>query len=156
MRRKDREVTDLNEIKKIILNTKILHLALFDDDYPYIVPLHYGWDFTSGKLSFYMHCAKEGHKLDLIHKNPSVCVEIENDIKLISAKEDPCKYGSTYSSIIARGKIEIITDEDEKIFALKNLMKHQTEKDFEFNHQMISCVEVLKFTADSFTAKARK
>lgn len=156
MRRTDREVTDLNEIKQIIENTKILHLALFDGDYPYIVPLHYGWDFADGKLNFYMHCAKEGHKLDLISQNPSACVEIENDIELVSGGEVPCKYGSTYSSVIARGKVHIVTDEDEKIAALKNLMKHQTGRDFEFNSQMVSSVEVLQFTADSFSAKVRK
>ena len=40
MRRKDREVTNIIEILQIIEKAKVLHLALFDADYPYIVPLH--------------------------------------------------------------------------------------------------------------------
>lgn len=43
MRRKDREITDINEILNMIDKTKILHLGLFDKGYPYIVPLHYGY-----------------------------------------------------------------------------------------------------------------
>ena len=39
MRRKDREVTNIIEILQIIEKAKVLHLALFDADYPYIVPL---------------------------------------------------------------------------------------------------------------------
>ena len=63
MRRKDREVTNIDEIKQIIERAKILHLGLFDSEYPYIVPLHYGYEFTEEKLVFYLHSAKEGHKL---------------------------------------------------------------------------------------------
>ena len=74
MRRKDREVTNIIEILQIIEKAKVLHLALFDADYPYIVPLHYGYEYTEGILIFYMHCAKEGHKLDLIRSNPNVCI----------------------------------------------------------------------------------
>ena len=38
MRRKDREITDFNEIMKIIDKCDTCRLALFDDDFPYIVP----------------------------------------------------------------------------------------------------------------------
>ena len=34
MRRKDREVTNIIEILQIIEKAKVLHLALFDADYP--------------------------------------------------------------------------------------------------------------------------
>ena len=54
MRRKDREVTNIIEILQIIEKAKVLHLALFDADYPYIVPLHYGYEYTEGILIFYM------------------------------------------------------------------------------------------------------
>ena len=43
-----------------------------DGGYPYAVPLSYAWD--SGKLLF--HCARSGHKLDAVKRNPkaSFCV----------------------------------------------------------------------------------
>ena len=62
MRRKDREITDREQILEILKNAKILRLGLFDDVYPYVVPLHYGFTFRDGKLAFYAHGAQEGLK----------------------------------------------------------------------------------------------
>ena len=156
MRRKDREVTNIDEIKQIIERAKILHLGLFDSEYPYIVPLHYGYEFTEEKLVFYLHSAKEGHKLDLIRVNPNVCIEMECDVNLVSGGEVPCKYGATFSSVIGRGRAEVLDDVQEKIKGLALLMKNQTGQEFTINEQMASTVEVIKVVVDEFTAKARR
>jgi len=154
MRRIDREVTDINEILKIVDKAKILHLGLFDTEYPYIVPLHYGYEYKDGNLIFYMHVAKEGYKLDLIRRNQNVCVELECDIELIPGDDIPCKYGSTFASVIGRGYAEILKDEQEKIDGLKLLMMNQTGREFEIDERMASTVEILKVTVHSFTAKS--
>ncbi len=123
MRRKDREVTNIIEILQIIEKAKVLHLALFDADYPYIVPLHYGYEYKEGILIFYMHCAKEGHKLDLIRSNPNVCIEVESDVELISGGDVACKYGASFASVIGRGRAELTEDVQEKIRGLSLFMK---------------------------------
>ena len=156
MRRKDREITNQEDMLQIIENAQILRLALFDDDYPYIVPMHYGYTLDNSKIIFYMHSAKEGHKLDLISKNPNVCLEVESDMEIVSGGDVPCKYGATFSSIIAKGKAEIVEDVDEKIEGLKLLMVHQVNKDFEINEQMANMVCAIKVTVEQITAKARK
>ena len=155
MRRKDREITDLNEIIQIIDKAKYLHLGLLDGEYPYIVPLHYGYELIDDKLVFYTHGAREGHKLDLIKTNPKVCVELECDVELVSGGENPCKYGSAYASVIGRGKAEIVTDESEKIKGLTLLMKNQTGRDFTFDSHMAAAVTVLKIIVGEYTAKSR-
>ena len=66
MRRKDREIVDLHKIEQILARARYLHLGMFDDEYPYIVSLHYGYKLDGKKLTFYVHCAKEGHKLDCL------------------------------------------------------------------------------------------
>ena len=38
MRRSDREITDLGEILSIINDCKVIHLAMFDDGEPYLLP----------------------------------------------------------------------------------------------------------------------
>ena len=43
MRRRDREVTELNEIIHILDSGKVLHLGLVDQGKPYIVPMNYGY-----------------------------------------------------------------------------------------------------------------
>ena len=84
IKRKDREITDKKEIQEIIKKAKILHLGLIDDNYPYIVPLHYGFEYCDENDSFvfFMHGAKKGHKIDLIKNAPNVFVEIETDVVL--------------------------------------------------------------------------
>ena len=77
MRRKDREILDLDKIESIIAGARYMHLGMFDENYPYVVPLHYGYEMKDGKLTFYVHGAKEGHKLDCLRKNDHVFVEID-------------------------------------------------------------------------------
>ena len=155
MRRKDREITDINEILEIVAKTDVLHLGLFDGDYPYVVPLHYGYEYADGTLTFYMHGAKEGHKIDLINANPNVCVELENDVELIPG-DVACTYGSSFASVIGRGTASIVTDEEEKIKGLKLLMLNQTGREFEFNSKMASTVAIIKVTLEDYSAKARR
>ncbi|MDY0282051.1 MAG: pyridoxamine 5'-phosphate oxidase family protein [Salinivirgaceae bacterium] len=156
MRRKDREVTDITDILRIVHEAKILHLALFDTGYPYIVPLHYGYEVLDGKLVFYMHSAKEGYKLDLIKKDQRACVELECNVDLISGGESPCRYGSAYASVIAKGIASIVDDEQEKIHGLGLLMENQTDRHFTIDGNMAKSVVVIKVVSDSFTAKAKQ
>ena len=54
MTRREREVTDINDILQIINETKILHLGLSDEGWPYVVPMNYGYEYVDGKLTFYV------------------------------------------------------------------------------------------------------
>ena len=60
MRRKDREISDFNEIVKIVKNCESCVIALNDDGYPYVVPLNFGMDIENGQMVLYFHCAQEG------------------------------------------------------------------------------------------------
>lgn len=155
MRRKDREVTNIDEIMRIVENAKILHLGLFDSEFPYVLPLHYGCEYTDGSLIFYLHSAKEGHMLDLIRTNPNACVEMECDVELVSGGDVPCNYGAEFSSVIGRGHAEVVDNLQEKIKGLSLLMKNQTGRDFSIDEQMASTVAVIKIVVSEFTAKSR-
>ena len=52
MRRKDREIVDLHKIEQILARARYLHLGMFDDEYPCIVSLHYGYKLDGNKLTF--------------------------------------------------------------------------------------------------------
>ena len=52
MRRKDREITDFDEMMKIIAKCDTCRLALFDDEFPYIVPLNFGTDVEEGNFIY--------------------------------------------------------------------------------------------------------
>lgn len=154
MTRREREVTDINEILSILDKCKVLHLGMVDGDEPYVVPMNYGYEYENGALTLYLHGAKKGRKIDIIQKNPKVFFEMDCDITPFEG-DIACRYGITYASIMGKGIAEITEDVEEKKKALSVLMKTQTGKDFEFEDKMVAFVNVIKITASSFTAKRR-
>lgn len=155
MRRQDREVTDMKEILWIVDKAKILHLGMMEEKYPYVIPMHFGYAYEQGRLVFYLHCAREGHKLDVLRKNPNVCVELETDVELVPGGDVPCQYGAAFASVIGRGTAELVEEEEEKIKGLKLLMKNQTQRDFSFDSKMAATVAVIKIVTEEVTAKRR-
>lgn len=83
-----------------------------DDGYPYAVPLSYVYD--GGAI--YFHCAREGHKLDAIRRNPkaSFCVIDQDQVV-------PEEYTSYFRSVIAFGTVRVLEGEGEKRSAIEKL-----------------------------------
>ena len=152
--RREREVTDINEIRGILDRAKIVRVGMVDNGKPYVVPMNYGYVLEDGKLTLYLHGAKRGRKLDVLRKNPNVFIELDTDIVPFEGRT-ACHFGVCYSSVMGEGKAEIIEDADGKKQALTILMKTQTGKDFVFDDQMVSVVTAIKITLDQFTAKKR-
>ena len=155
MRRKDREITDLGEIEAILKKARVLRLGLVDGNVPYVVPLHYGYTLEDGRLTLYMHGAKEGRKLDLIRANPNAFVEIDADVALISGGENACAYGAAFASVMGGGKAVIVEDAAEKLRGLHVLMRTQTGRAFPITEQMAAGVAVIRVDVEAFTAKRR-
>lgn len=101
MTRREREVTDINDILQIINETKILHLGLSDEGWPYVVPMNYGYEYVDGKLTFYLHGATKGYKFDVLEKNPKVSFALETDMIPFEGKV-ACQYGMAYRSVMGR------------------------------------------------------
>ena len=153
MRRKDREITDFNEIIEIIKKCDVCRIALNDEDFPYIVPLNFGLDIQGEQVFFYFHAAMEGKKLDLIAKDNRATFEMDCDHNFILYEEQmSCTMG--YASVIGHGTIETVKDED-KYEALKILMRQYHAEDFKFNTDMIKVTTVLKMTVTDMTGKRR-
>lgn len=154
MTRRELEVTDKMQIIDILDKCSILHLGLVDGDEPYVVAMNYGYTMEDEKLTLYLHAATEGYKLDLIRANPKVFFEMECDVVPFTGKS-ACKYGTSYSSIMGRGRAEILEDVEEKKQAMSILMKTQTGEDFTFNDKLVSVVSVIKISVSEYTAKCR-
>jgi nitroimidazol reductase NimA-like FMN-containing flavoprotein (pyridoxamine 5'-phosphate oxidase superfamily) len=145
MRKKDKEITGINDKLAIIKKCKVCRVGLSDNNKPYIVPLNYGHDFENNTLTLFFHGAKEGRKPDIIKNNNNACFEVDCDNQLIEA-EKACKYNYAFKSIIGFGKIFLLEDTNEKIDGLSKIMKHQTGKDdvFIFSPEEIKKVAVYK------------
>ena len=154
MTKRERQVTDLSEIARILEAGKVLHLGLAVDNEPYVVPMNYGHTFEDGKLTLYLHSALRGRKLDMIRANPRVFFEIDCDRMPFDGKL-PCQYGMVYSSLMGRGTATLVEDVEEKIRAMVHLMKTQTGKDFTFDEKLVSIVAVIRIDVEEYTAKHR-
>lgn len=154
MTRRELEITDINEIVKIIEKAKVLHLGLVDDGMPYIVPMNYGFTMEDGKLTLYMHSAVKGYKIDVIRKNPVCCFELECDVEPFDG-DKPCMNGTSYSSVMGRGKIEFIEGDQAREDAMNAFMKTQRGTTHEFTPKMLSAVAMLRIDVSEYTAKRR-
>lgn len=152
MRRKDREILELDKIKDILDECKVCRIGMHDDGEIYIVPMNFGYSFENDKLILYFHCAKDGRKINILNKNNKVGFEMDCKHKLIES-EIPCKNSFKYASIIGKGEVIFIGNTDEKIQAFNIIMNHQTKKQFQFSHEMVKTVTMFKVYSENFTCK---
>ena len=67
--------------------------------------------------------------------------------------EEACDYSFSFVSIIGNGEISIVEDVNEKIAALKHLMRHETKRDFEIDSAMADKVAIFRLEVLYFTGK---
>ena len=154
MTKRERQVTDPEQILHILDTAKVVHLGLSVNDEPYVVPMNYGYTMEEGKLTLYLHSAVRGKKLDMIRANSKVFFEIDCDRMPFEGRV-PCQYGMVYSSIMGRGTATLVEDAEGKKQAMTILMKTQTGKDFSFNDRLVSIVTVIRIDVSEYTAKHR-
>ena len=154
MTKREFQITDTEQIRAILDTAKVLRLGLAVDNEPYVVPLNYGYTLEDGCLTFYMHSAVKGKKLDMIRTNPNVYFELDCGLIPFEGKV-ACQYGLSYSAVMGRGKATLLEDPEQKMEAMSILMKSQTGKDFVFNERLVSIVAVIRLEVTEFTAKYR-
>lgn len=148
MRRKDKEITDRVEIEAILERNNICRLAMFDSEYPYIVPLCYGYE--DGCL--YFHGFAGGMKLDLVRANPHVTFEVEEGLQ-VTTDPDPCEWSVKYRSVIGRGVAEILEDGPEKRAGLDIVVKAFAGRTLDFPPSAMGAVTVVKIRVKEMTGR---
>lgn len=69
---------------------------------------------------WYFHCALEGDKLDAIAAHPEVCLSAVSKCRPTVGPKDG-SFTLQYQSAVAFGNAELVTDEAEKILALRTI-----------------------------------
>ena len=111
MRRKDREIKELEEMLAVMRRAEVCHLALNDaDGYPYVLPLNFGMEERDGRVVLYFH--REGRS--------AVAVDTKHQLQYFEEK-GYCTYA--YESVLGRGRLRLLAEE-EKAVALAALMEH--------------------------------
>jgi len=95
------------EIEDLLHAQVIARIALVDGEKPYVIPISYGYDGV-----YVYGFTKEGLKMDILRKNPNVCLEVENTENI-----------ANWQSVLAWGKFEELKSDPERAQALEVLSK---------------------------------
>lgn len=151
MRRKDRE---MDEKFAFYVTDKCDYAVLSmvtPEGFPYCIPITIARD---GNV-IYFHSAMEGFKVDVLRNNPNICMSCVGDT---NKPED--KFTTEFESSIIRGQSSEVTDDTEKIHALKLIcQRHSPNNMYNFSkaaEKSLPRTGVWKITIDSITGKRKK
>ena len=155
MRRKDRQINEIEDIEQIISGSDVCRVAFADNNIPYIVTMNFG--YRGGvQPCFYFHCANEGRKIEMLGKNGYVCFSLDKGHELYSG-ENGCDWGMKFSSVVGYGNISVINDRDEKISGLNCIMSHYSDKkNFSYDERVLINTSVLRLDVEEMTGKRKK
>lgn len=157
MRRKEREITEKEEIKRLTAACGVCSLAFNGEEYPYVVPVNFGELWDGEQMVLYIHGAGEGTKIERMNRDSCVafCMYAGEELKLQSPA---CGSTMLYSSVCGSGRLQLVEDAGEKLRGLECIMRHFDEKteQFEFNEKAVERTAVLKLTVEQYTAKSNR
>lgn len=147
--RRSRQLLSQQDAEEILSRaTSGVLSVLGDDGYPYGVPLSYV--YHEGRI--YFHGARAGHKLDAIRAcaKASFCVVDQDQVV-------PQEYTTYFRSVIAFGRVQELTDAQEKRAALDVLAAryypgHEEERAAAIDREFPAAA-VLVFTIEHMTGK---
>jgi nitroimidazol reductase NimA-like FMN-containing flavoprotein (pyridoxamine 5'-phosphate oxidase superfamily) len=149
VRRKDKDITDIQLIEKILKEAEVIRIAMVDEGMPYLVAMNYA--YADGFI--YMHSAKEGRKIDILKKNNKVAFQVDKDVELLLTRE-ACRCSTKYLSVFGTGYTTFIDEKEEKKQALDALMTRYTEGlNFEYPSEVLERTLVIKVSIETMTGK---
>ena len=149
VRRQDR-LLDFNRAFELLNNNEYGFLALGGDE-GYGLPIN----FVLADDCIYFHCAPEGEKLNRISKNNKACfctVGYTNPL--------PSKFSTEYESVMVFGKIEIVTDDGERMKALEYIIDKYSpefkEKGKMYAGKSFGRTAILRIDIERVSGKSKK
>lgn len=138
-------------IERTIAKCKVCFVGLADaDGTPYVLPMNFG--YKDGVI--YLHSAQEGRSLDILKKNPKICITFSTDHALaFQHPEVACSYRMKAKSVIAWGNVRFEEDFDRKVEALDIIMKQYSDKDFKYSDPAVRNVKIWEVVLDKITCK---
>lgn len=127
--------------------------VLGDDDYPYCVPLNYV--YLPNQQIIYLHCAKTGHKIDAIRKHSKVSFCVVSKDQVIAEK-----FTTAFESVVAFGTACEVSEEQEKLFSLRQLNQKYSPEFEKTGEQEIekfwNAVSIIKIEVQHISGKIGK
>lgn len=115
MRKKSREMS-AEWALEVFDRAPYITVSMTDkEEMPYCLPLSL---VRTDEKTFYFHCAQEGRKLDILSKNPRVCLSAVSKCKPTVGPKDG-SFTLEFKSAMAFGTAEIVVDETERKTAMR-------------------------------------
>ncbi len=149
MRRKENKITSRGEMDQIIHNSLICHLSCSLNNQPYVVPLSFGYD---GNV-VYFHTAQEGKKNTILSANPQVCLGFEQEVQIQPDPNLACRWSFHYQSVIAAGIAEVVTNPKDRLYGIKQIMLHYSDRDWKISDNELSRTILWRVQLDEITGK---
>ena len=148
MRRKEKEIRHPAHLETILQKARVCRLALRGDDFPYIVPMSFG--YHSGTL--YFHSAGSGRKLELLRADERVGFEVE-EIAEVLPGASACNWTMRFRSVIGTGRARFIAEPAAKIEALRIIMAQYAPGEFVFPLAQVAETTVFAVAIETMTGK---
>jgi len=148
MRRKAREITDPAVIGEILTKQSLMHLAMSQNNVPFLVPVYFAWNGQS----LYFHSAPAGSKIEILKQNPEVCFEI-SDVRGVIPADDACDFEARHQTVIGFGHVSFVEDIAEKVDALDRIVAHFSTEKFDYPEDKIAQTTILRIDVHSMRCK---
>jgi nitroimidazol reductase NimA-like FMN-containing flavoprotein (pyridoxamine 5'-phosphate oxidase superfamily) len=148
MRRSEKLLSEIADISEVMNRGEVIRIAMIHDGKPYLVPMNFG--YSEGVI--YLHCAREGKKIDALRANPDVCFEVTSKAEIVK-KEVSCGWTCRFSSVIGTGRVSFVEDRAEKLDGLSLIMEHYGSHDHSFSDAAVEKTLVLRIDIESISGK---
>ncbi len=116
IRRKEKEIIEKEEMIKILETAQYITIAMCEDNEPYLAMLSHGYD--RDRHCIYFHCATDGKKIDILSSNNLVWGQALIDKGYVQGACD-----HLYATTQFKGRVTFIEDNEEKVHALKTMIR---------------------------------
>lgn len=153
MRRRDREITDLERIADILRRGETACVA-FGGGAPYVIPMSYGFAREDGRFTLYMHGAGAGEKIERVKADPRAAFTVYTGNAVYGHGDVACSYSTTFESVCGSGVLRIVEGPTEKRAGLEAIMAHYAPgQTFSFEEKTARATCVLALDVQTITGK---
>lgn len=151
MRRHDREITDRAELLAVLDRCDTLRVAFSGEEYPYVVPLSFGWAEENGEVALYVHGAKAGLRHTLLARCPRVAVEADRMLGYAAIGQG---LTCAYESVMGTGEARAVEGEEARR-GLEALVRHCGFDGFDCGEKALAATSVWRIGLRTLTGKRR-
>lgn len=153
MRRKDREITDFDQIVNIIDECDVVRLGLADGDFPYIVPVNFGYQVDGEQIYLYFHGAMAGRKYELLNRNMRCSFEMDN-MMLLECITESRDVTTRYKSVMGTAEAEFLQGEEKQAALDRFIMgRYDKTKNFDYNRANVERTAIVRLKVIDISAK---